>query len=345
MTESLRAETAAHAAGAAPLTPAAGARLRSGTAARLAGVPVSTLRVWERRYGVVAAPKTPTGQRLYTAYDVQRLRLLRQLTDRGHAIGTLAMLDLPALQQLAETAPPPLGPATAARVTVLGRSAAQKLASAAPGIELTVWDDLDAAAAALQARGDAPVPDVLLLHLPSVQPQGAERVLALARGVQARATVLLYAFGAQLLLDSLATAGLVLRREPASGRDLARLVAAVTRPAAPHGTAATPPTDAASPAPRRFSDDSLAALAEAPSTVACECPRHLAEIVMQLASFERYSADCLSRTPADAALHRHLGALAGTARSMFEQALVRVMQAEGQPLPAPPAPASAAPGA
>lgn len=340
MPEPLSAPIPTRPAEAVPLTPAAGARLRSGTAARLAGVPVSTLRVWERRYAVVAAPKTPTGQRLYTAHDVQRLRLMRQLTDRGHAIGTLAMLDLPALEQLAETAPPPLVPATAARVAVLGRGAAQKLLSAVPGMELTVWDDPDAADAALDAGGLASRPDVLLLHLPSVQPHHAERVLALARRVQAGATVLLYAFGAQLLLDSLAAAGLVLRREPASGRDLARLVAAVARPAAATSAAgkalATPASGAAGPAPRRFSDDSLAALAEIPSTVACECPRHLAEIVMQLASFERYSGDCLSRSPVDAALHRHLGALAGTARSMFEQALVRVMQEEGVPLPPAP---------
>ena len=45
--------------------PLADARLRSGTAARLAGLPVSTLRVWERRYAVVDAPKcqdAPTDQ-------------------------------------------------------------------------------------------------------------------------------------------------------------------------------------------------------------------------------------------------------------------------------------------
>jgi hypothetical protein len=86
--------------------PPAAARLRSGTAARLAGIAVATLRVWERRYGVVAAPKTPTGQRLYTSHDVQRLRLLKQLTARGHAIGTIAALDLAALQVLAVGATP-----------------------------------------------------------------------------------------------------------------------------------------------------------------------------------------------------------------------------------------------
>jgi len=79
------------------------ARLRSGSAARLAGLPVTTLRVWERRYGVVAAPKSATGQRLYGAGDVQRLALLKLLSDRGHAIGTMATLPLADLLGLAAT--------------------------------------------------------------------------------------------------------------------------------------------------------------------------------------------------------------------------------------------------
>jgi hypothetical protein len=70
-----------------------------------------------------------------------------------------------------------------------------------------------------------------------------------------------------------------------------------------------------------------------PSDVACECPRHLAEILLQLAGFERYSRDCQSRSPADAALHQHLSQLAGGARHLFEQALQRVMVDEGLVLP------------
>jgi hypothetical protein len=57
-------------------------------------------------------------------------------------------------------------------------------------------------------------------------------------------------------------------------------------------------------------------------------------MVLQLAGFERYSTDCQSGSPADAALHRQLSQLAASARSSFEQALQRVMVAEGLVLPA-----------
>ena len=106
----------------------ASARLRSGTAARLAGLPVTTLRVWERRYQVVAAPKTATGQRLYSPLDVQRLALLKQLTDRGHAIGTIASLVLGDLQGLSANSPALTAPASAGpalRLAVVGRAVAQ----------------------------------------------------------------------------------------------------------------------------------------------------------------------------------------------------------------------------
>ncbi|WP_407655831.1 MerR family transcriptional regulator, partial [Azohydromonas lata] len=78
-------------------------RYRSGAVARMLRMPVATLRIWERRYRVAAPATSPTGHRLYSASDVKRLALLRQLTALGHAIGSLAPLDLQALRQVAST--------------------------------------------------------------------------------------------------------------------------------------------------------------------------------------------------------------------------------------------------
>ena len=312
-----------------PTDIAATARLRSGTAARLAGVPVATLRVWERRYGVVAAPKTATGQRLYSGHDVQRLRLIKQLTERGHAIGTIAALALPALEALAAgelMAAAPLAAATSSRrAWVVGRAAAQKL-QAAGVAPLRVWQDLDEAEAQAEVQAEVQATDdatgVLLVQINSLQPLAARRVRALAQRLRAQAVVVLYAFGAEAVADALRAAGAAVRREPATGRELAALLGAT-------------PVE-----PRRFSDEALAALAELPSSVACECPRHMAEIVMQLAGFERYSAECLSRSPADAALHRHLGEVAGAARTLFERAVERLVAEEGLVLTPQGAPAA-----
>jgi hypothetical protein len=82
-------------------------------------------------------------------------------------------------------------------------------------------------------------------------------------------------------------------------------------------------------APRRFTDRSLHEIAALSPTISCECPRHLAELVMQLSAFETYSDECVSTSPTDAALHRYLGDIANRAREIIETALERVTHTEG----------------
>ena len=337
----------------------ASARMRSGTAARLAGLPVTTLRVWERRYAVVAAPKTSTGQRLYSGLDVQRLRLLKRLTDCGHAIGSVAGLSAEALNALmAEEAsvnrPVPTAAATlqtsaeaSLRIWVVGRGAAQKLEGLAACELVAVHDDLDAAEASQTLVSDARASnaldrqplDILLIHLGSLLAAEVDRVAALAIRLGSPSVVVLYAFGRESLADTLRSAGATVRRDPISARELCSLVTSVAshkRPGSSAALAVMMPADTgltAATQVRQFDDASLAYLMDISTNVACECPRHVAEIVMQLANFERYSQDCLSRSPADADLHAHLTAVAASARTGFERALQRVMTAEGIVLP------------
>ncbi|MBM4116136.1 MerR family transcriptional regulator [bacterium] len=58
------------------------------------------LRAWERRYGAVRPGRGATGRRLYSDLDIERLRLLKQLTEGGRRIGEVAALPLAALQGL-----------------------------------------------------------------------------------------------------------------------------------------------------------------------------------------------------------------------------------------------------
>ncbi|MCK6424225.1 MAG: MerR family transcriptional regulator [Burkholderiaceae bacterium] len=189
---------------------------RSGAVARMLRMPVATLRVWERRYRLTDSQRSVSGQRLYSAEEVRRLALIRQLVDRGHAIGQLARLDMAQLQQIASR----------------------------------------------HAR----------------------------------------------TLDALRTAP----------------------------EAAPLPAAAATPAPvppRRWDDAALADMAGLSSTIACECPQHVAELLIRLSHFEAYSAQCEQRSPADAELHAWLGRIAAQARARFEEALERIARQEGLLLP------------
>ena len=85
------------------------ATYRIGTAARLTGLSEHLIRVWERRYRAVQPRRTASGVRLYSEADLTRLRLLRRVTDQGHAIGTVAELDTKQLRRLGgEAAAEPL---------------------------------------------------------------------------------------------------------------------------------------------------------------------------------------------------------------------------------------------
>jgi hypothetical protein len=81
--------------------------------------------------------------------------------------------------------------------------------------------------------------------------------------------------------------------------------------------------------PRQFSDAVLQRVANNPNQVLCECPRHLAELLGQIARFEDYSRDCLNLSAKDAELHAQLNTMAATARNLFEKALHMVATHEG----------------
>ncbi len=81
------------------------------------GLSADVLRVWERRYGVVAPGRSPGGQRWYSEADVARLRLLARAVECGRSISTVARLSDDALadvvrseeaSRLARTTPHPL---------------------------------------------------------------------------------------------------------------------------------------------------------------------------------------------------------------------------------------------
>ena len=293
------------------------ARLRSGIAARLAGVSPSTLRIWEHRYGVVSPPKSPSGQRTYSMDDVQRLRLIRRLTLEGHAIGTVANLDVDALVRLSSGQPEVS--ASEQRVCIVGCALAQKLESRLRPSAAFVFDDLAHAEKEVARCGPT---DVLVVHVASLHPSVTKRVIALGADLPAAMVIVVYSFGAEPAADALRAAGVTVRREPVTGKELASLIVAREPVQQTHaGDAQT--------SPRLYSDAELASLAETPSAVACECPRHLAEIVALLVGFEQYSAECGSQNANDAAMHRHLHEVTSVARTMFEQALARVVLDEG----------------
>ena len=66
--------------------------VRIGELSRRVGVSPDVLRAWERRYGVLSPRRSPSGQRLYTSADEQRVRSMRQSIESGYSPRVAAKL-------------------------------------------------------------------------------------------------------------------------------------------------------------------------------------------------------------------------------------------------------------
>ena len=70
------------------------------TASQRSGVSSHVIRIWERRYEAIAPTRTETNRRLYSEEEIERLQTLRQLTEHGFRIGTIATLPTLELEKL-----------------------------------------------------------------------------------------------------------------------------------------------------------------------------------------------------------------------------------------------------
>ena len=302
---------------------------RTGAAARLAGLPVETLRVWERRYSLSDAQRSERGQRLYSAEQVARLGLLKQLVDQGHSIGVLAGLSREQLQSMLGLNMQAHAPAAAPmRVLLVSNMLARRLAAMgreASGLEVrgqcASLGQLDA----LPADAEA---DALVIEMSELDDSALPLVAAARERTQAPATVVLYRFCPSATIRALRAQGCLVARIPADLGELSLLCRSAL-------AGQRLPLVEAEPAvtPRRFDEDMLVTITTASDRLSCECPRHLSDLLMMVGSFERYSVQCASRNPEDAELHALLARASGQARVILEDAMEKLAIAEGLPLP------------
>ena len=93
------------------------ALLGIGALSKASGIPMDTLRTWERRYGFPAPHRTAGNQRLYPASTLERLFLIARALDLGHRAASVVPATAEALLRLPGIAPtvPPVVTAPAAK--------------------------------------------------------------------------------------------------------------------------------------------------------------------------------------------------------------------------------------
>lgn len=311
---------------------------RIGAVSALSGVPVPTLRGWEVRYGTFSPQMTEGRQRAYSDDDVLRATMLRRLTEQGHSISSIANYDaakLNALLQQQDASQRRNAPKNTERgtlnVAVVGLPLAARLASkkfkqifSDNVLQVTnIFPDLDAAL----VEPLSTAPEFLVVRANSLHALVLAQLHRLIDRTPIRQVIVLYHFGQEHVVESMRRAGMVVRREPVSDFELADFFRSSLLMDAPQamvhtGLGATIP-------PRKYNDATLARMAGISTNMLCECPRHVAEIIAQLVSFEQYSQECLNKSNEDARLHAYLHSVSGSARALFEHALQMVAEHEG----------------
>lgn len=310
-----------------------------GAVARLTGLSDHTIRVWERRYDAVVAERATNGRRVFGPAEVEKLGLLKTLTDQGLAIGQIAGDSVETLRErvrdlgdIVHTQVPDRV-AVAALGDFLHGLVATSTVDVAP-VEFPVAGNDRASFIADVTRHRV---DVVTLESPVLNADAIGELQELMSSAGAARGILVYSFSRTRDLARANDAGIVTLRAPI---DIEELRTAVLRAYAPRpvsrskeatvdGTQSDAWRSPGPVAPRRFTKRQLSTLAHASTAIDCECPHHLAQLVGDLTAFEIYSSQCANRDDEDAALHRYLHQTTAQARAIIESALERVAEAEG----------------
>jgi len=222
----------------------------------------------------------------------------------------------------------------------------------ADGLDV-VWAGTDLAT--LFDRAATLRPMVVVAALPLLGDKPDEAVARIVAAAQPEMFITLYSFARRDVVERLSGDKRRVLKGPVSPRMLrAQMMGVIVRSIMSDGHAAnsataqrsattqrtvvpTPaaraPAVARAPARAResthaFDDAQLGRLREIRSPLQCECPNHVAELVISLNAFEAYSRDCLNRDDADAKIHAMLYERTIEARKIMEEALTALVRHE-----------------
>ncbi|MEP4078126.1 MerR family transcriptional regulator [Haloferula sp.] len=308
-----------------------------GAVAERTGLNAPSIRMWEKRYGAVVPQRTDTNRRLYRAEDVDRLVLMKRLTDHGHAISRIANLSIEQLRMRLSEIPPEDGvdansqdteTAVRSRVGIVSGNLQEMLED----MDLFEAEVVGKATSLDSAVGELEFPhvDLLIVEAESLFLETIAKLREVVQMSESKLTLVVYRFASSKTVTALAKVieGVHLLKAPVTDIQLRReclVLLNTLRPGASRQEILQP-----GPVPERlYEADQLARLSRISSTVECECPQHMAELLKGLSAFEKYSRECEDRNAEDAVLHAFLHRTTAHVRRSMEEALRHLIHSEG----------------
>ena len=297
-------------------------RLTIGAVSRLTGIPTHTLRKWESRHNIVEPKRSESGRRFYNDEHVERLALVKRLMGEGHSLTELSKMTTADLGELGLRHDQSAQPKLAASVDVVGLNLVTKLRDAKTKLgqryrtfpmNLSNWLNDPA------TNTETPENSALVVECDTVPDSAINALAALRRSTYER-IVVVYTFAPRSIERALANRGIRAVKAPATIDQLKSAIEA-NQPI----LSIVPDGDISH---REFEPEQLAKIASLIPSLHCECPNHIASLLIEINGFEDYCNQCQDTDPAQRALHEELGRLTAQARLIFEGALKAVALAD-----------------
>jgi hypothetical protein len=170
--------------------------------------------------------------------------------------------------------------------------------------------------------------DVVIIDLSTINEESHALIEQYCTDSGASAAVVVFNFATRKAISELESAGIVCLKGALSAAEIYRACMSLMQPLFNAASLTDQQTDEES-TPPRFDKDQLSHIATLSSAIACECPNHLAELIINLTAFEHYSLECANRNEDDARLHLQLNQSTAAARMILEESLARLIEIEG----------------
>jgi hypothetical protein len=170
-------------------------------------------------------------------------------------------------------------------------------------------------------------PHVIVLDLDLLGADPIQYIREIKRSSEAKVIIVAYSFAKWNLIQQLTTEGVRIVKSPINMRLLQSSMLGIVVKEIMQSNKRLEDTEFNAP-PNRYSTYQLSQLQQIQSAIECECPNHLADLVIALSAFERYSRDCNNRNEEDAAIHAMLYQRTAEARQIMENALTRLCEHE-----------------
>ena len=297
-----------------------------GVVARRTQTNPETIRVWERRYELIVPGRSETGRRLYSENDIAKLTLVKRLTELGHSVSSLAKLSTDELRDRLNASlasEPSKYTEQLSKLRVVFANDALRLRLSRNLLiheDITVVDFPNKNASSIME----PRADIVIVDLVTLNEESLSDVRHYLSDTGCESALVIFNYGTKKFILELENAGVVCLKGSVASAEIYRACRSI-KPTLPISRPALNQT-VTSP---RFTNAQLSRVAALTSKIACECPNHLAELIINLTAFEKYSSECANRNEEDAQLHFQLNQAAGASRLILEESLIRLMEIEG----------------